>query len=257
MTFIETKLSAGRVAFSLDNLTAETGLSPIAAKNQLLRLGDLVARVSRPQSFFLIVTPEHRAFGAPPVAWWLDDYLGWLRHPYYLALQSAAGAYGSEPQAIQVAQVMTDKPRREIGVGRLRIRFFVKRGIERTPTRPLSGAFAPLRVSTPEATVFDLIRYAPRIGGIGSAIETLTPLLPLVRVGEFDRVLRAEDEPAIAQRLGYIFEKAGEARLAEVIRRWLPSRLALVPLASSRTNPTTSHEAPNWRVLDNSGEFGT
>jgi hypothetical protein len=54
--------------------------------------------------------------GAPPVAWWLDDYFNWLGHPYYLALQSAAGTYGSTPQALQVTQVMTDSPRRQICV---------------------------------------------------------------------------------------------------------------------------------------------
>ena len=88
--------------------------------------------------------------------------------------------YGSNPQALQVTQVMTDGSRREIEVGRLRIQFFVKRRIEQTPTQPLANAFAPVQVSTPEATAFDLVRYASRIGGIGRAVETLTPLLPLM-----------------------------------------------------------------------------
>jgi hypothetical protein len=99
-----------------------------------------------------------------------------------LALQSAAGVYGSNPQALQVTQAMTDVPRREIEVGRLRVRFFVKRGIEQTPTQSPPNAFAPIRVSTPEATAFDLIRYASGIGGIGRAVETLVPLLSLMRV---------------------------------------------------------------------------
>ncbi len=35
----------------------------------------------------------------------------------------------------------------------------MKGEIERTPTQPLANAYAPLRVSTPEATAFDLITY--------------------------------------------------------------------------------------------------
>ena len=76
--FIDARLAAGHVAFPLADLVKETGLSVTAAKNQLRRLGSLVVRVSRLQQFFLIVSPEHRSMGAPPVTWWLDDYFTWL-----------------------------------------------------------------------------------------------------------------------------------------------------------------------------------
>jgi hypothetical protein len=253
--FIEKTLAKGRVGFSLDELIEGTGLSPTAAKSQLLRLDGWTVRVARMQRYFLIVSPEHRAFGGPPVGWWLDDYFGWLGRPYYLALQSAAATYGSEPQALQITQVMTDSPRREIKIGRQRVHFFVKRRIERTSTALPTNAFAPLRVSTPEATAFDLIRYESRIGGIGGVIETLAPLLPLMRPGELSRVLNAEDEPTIAQRMGYIFERLGASRLADTIRQSLPRSLALVPLSSPRAYPGGDGESKQWRVLDNSGEF--
>jgi len=68
----------------------KTGRSLVAAKNQLLRLGTRVVRVSPSQQFFLVVGPEHRSRGSPPVEWWLDDYFRWLGHSYYLALLSAA-----------------------------------------------------------------------------------------------------------------------------------------------------------------------
>ena len=93
--FIDTRLAAGRVAFPLSDLVEGTGLSTTAARNQLLRLGSRGVRVSRRQQFFLIVGPEHRAMGAPPPAWWLDDYFRWLEHPYYLALQSASASMKS------------------------------------------------------------------------------------------------------------------------------------------------------------------
>jgi hypothetical protein len=59
-----------------------------------------------------------------------------------LAVQSAAAVYGSNPRALQATQVMTDSPRREITVGRLRIRCFVKRSLARTLTQPPANAYA-------------------------------------------------------------------------------------------------------------------
>ena len=253
--FIDARLAAGRVAFPLRDLVKDTGLSTTAAKSQLLRLGSQIVRVSRPQQFFLVVSPEHRLVGAPPVLWWLDDYFNWLGHPYYLALQSAASVYGSNPQALQVTQVMTDVPRREIEIGRLRVRFFVKRGIEKTPTQAPPNAFAPIRVSAPEATVFDLVRYASGIGGMGRAVETLIPLLPLMRVPELKQVLDHENETAMAQRLGYVVEKSGHKALAKAIRDWLPSQLFLVPLAPSNDDKASVQMNQRWRIIDNAKDL--
>src|SRR5205807_2774234 len=137
--FIDQRLTLGRVAFPMADLVKETGLSVIAARNQLLRLGNRVTRVSPRHQFFLIVSPEHREVGAPPVAWWLHDYFQWLGEPYYLALQSAASSFGSNPQSLQVTQVMTTIPRRSLEIGRIRVQFFVKRALEETPTQPLAN----------------------------------------------------------------------------------------------------------------------
>ena len=255
--FIDGQRAAGRVAFPLSDLIKETGLSVVAAKNQLLRLGDGVARVTRVHQFFLIVAPEYRAMGAPPPAWWLDDYFGWLGHPYYLGLQSAAETYGSAPQALQVTQVVTDTPRREVQVGRIRVQFFVKRGMERTPNQPLANAFAPIRVSTPAATAFDLIRYAGRLGGIERAIETLAPLVSRIRVSDLKAVLKAEGEVATAQRLGFAFETAGKAELADVVQNWLPGRLDLILLSPSQPEGAAGTVVERWRILNNAQAPGT
>jgi hypothetical protein len=223
----------------------------------LLRLGQQVTRVTRVHQFFLIVAPEHRAIGAPPPAWWLDDYFEWLMHPYYLGLQSAAETYGSAHQGVQVTQVMTDTPRRQVQVGRIRLQFFAKRGADTTPTQSLPNAFAPLRVSTPAATAFDLIRYSGRLGGIERAVETLAPLIPLLRVADLKAVLKAEGEVATAQRLGYVLENAGKAELADVVQGWLPARLDLVPLSSSKPNATAARIIQRWRILNNAAALGS
>jgi hypothetical protein len=253
--FIDARLALGRVAFSLADLMVESGLSAIAAKRQLSRLVGKVVRVSPRQPFFLIVGPEHRNMGSPPAIWWLQDFFNWLGRPYYLALQSAAGWFGSNPQALQVTQVMTDRPYRAIEVGRIQVRFFVKRGIERTPTQQLTQATAPLCISTPEATAFDLIRYATRIGGIERAAETIVPLLPVMGTRELKRVLEAENECATAQRLGFVIEACGAKKLAQAIYDWLPDKLVTVPLSPLTSERKNIPVVERWRVLNNSAEL--
>ena len=63
--FIDARLGVGLVAFALSDLVRETGLSVIAARNQLLRLGKKVTRDSRRQQFFLVIGREHRAMSVP------------------------------------------------------------------------------------------------------------------------------------------------------------------------------------------------
>jgi len=253
--YCDARLALGRVTLDLSDLVKASGLSALAAKRQLSRLRGEVVRISPRQSFYLILSPEHRSMGAPPPNWWLQDYFNWLERPYYLALQSAAGTFGSNPQALQVTQVMTDKPLRPITIGRIQVRFFVKRGIERTPTQQPAGAVAPLLISTPEATAYDLVRYATSIGGIERAAETIRPLLPLLRVRELTRVLNAENEPGVAQRLGFVIEACGDKSLAKVIRNWLPDQLTQVALVPGKEKRDNLPLIKRWQVINNSSEL--
>jgi hypothetical protein len=253
--FIDTRMGLGRVAFSMADFIKESGLSVIAAKRQLSRLRGKAVRVSPRQPFYLIVAPEYRSMGAPPANSWLEDYFTWLGRPYYLALQSAASSFGSNPQALQLTQVMTDRSFRPLKVGRVQVRFFVKRRIAQTPTQQLAQAVAPLRISTPEATAFDLIRYATSIGGIERAAETIKPLLPFLRVPELKRVLEAENEMATAQRLGFVLEASDAYRLAQTVSDWLPEKLALVPISPLQGNRKNIPIVERWQVLNNSIEL--
>jgi hypothetical protein len=200
----------------LSEIVKGSGLSVVAARNQLLRLKDAVVRVSPRQQYFLIVQPQHRILGAPPVEWWLNDYFKWLGQPYYLALLSAAATYGSSHQAVQETEIITQVPRRVMIIGRRRLRFFVKSTIDKTITQQLPQAYAPLIVSTPESTVFDLVKYAERIGGLERVAETILPMLPMITSRALKRVLEAENDVATARRLSTVFETIG----AKDMLRW-------------------------------------
>ena len=184
--------------FSLVNLMVETGLSNIAARNQLLRLRPLVRRISPKLGFYLIVQAEHRRVGSPPVEWWLDDFFRWFGNPYYIA-----------------------------------------------------GARCPVRVSVPEATVFDLVRYAPKIGGLDRAMETMLPLLSNLRSDVLKAVLVAEDEVSTSQRLGWVFEKMGFEKLAAVVFDWLPKSLPVVPVVLGSGFGGWGAVIKKWGVREN------
>jgi hypothetical protein len=215
--------------YPLVQFSESRSLSAITSKHQLHRLPGKVVRVSPRQSFFLIISPEHHGTGAPPPIWWLHDYFMWPGRPHYLALQSAANQFGSNPQALQFAQVMTERSRRAIKAGRAQIRFFVKRGIKQTPTQQLPQAPAPLCIGTPEATAFDLVQYAVRIGGIDRAADTFAPLLPKLHVRELKRMLTAENATTIAPRLGFVLEAKGAKKPANAVYGWLPDKFITVP----------------------------
>jgi hypothetical protein len=254
-TFIDLRLAKGYSSFSLEELMRRTDLSIVAANNQLKRLGSKVVRVAPKQPYFLIVTPSHLDFGAPPVEWWLDDYFEWLNHPYYLALQSAAEAYGSSQQAIQLTQVITDTPRRDITLGRIRVRFFMKSGIGKTITQQMPNARAPLSVSTPETTIYDLVRYAHSIGGIERVAETIEPMLKDVKASNLLRVLRAEDEITTTQRLGFVLEALGADKLADVSCKWLPRNIQLIPIATHYKTDKSASVNKRWSVINNTKVF--
>jgi hypothetical protein len=86
-------------------------------------------------------------------------------------------------------------------------------------------------------------------------METLAPIIPLIRVPDLKAVLKAEDEVAMAQRLGYVLDTAGKAELANVVERWLPPHLDLIPLSKSSPRTKAGQVVHRWRILNNAPEL--
>lgn len=245
--YVDECIASGKYGFSADEVTRESGLCERSAKDQLRRLGKRVTRVTRWQSFFVIKGEGD----AVRYDRWLDDYFAWLGHPYYVGLYSAAAIHGSQPQALQTVQIVTDAPRREVHLGRQWLRFFVKSRCSMAQVQDAPGAFAPMKVSTPETTVFDLVRYAPRIGGIARVAETIRPLLNLLTPPSLKRMLEIENEVATMQRLGFLFEKMERRSLASSVEKWLPDRPVWVALASGAKREASAPRNERWRVVEN------
>lgn len=249
--FVERQLEDGHCGFSLDALVQATGLDPIAAQMQLRRISHVIPLYRR-AGFYLAISPEHRRIGAPPVEWWIDDFFAALWRPYYIGLLSAAAIHGSAPQALQVTQIVIDHRRPTIQIGRLRIQFTEKRGVEKTPVMTPPGARVPVKVATPEATFFDLIRYEHKLGGMPRILDVIDGL-DLSSDG-IEEALRQDLEAKLLQRAGFLLEHTGKAALARLVARHLQGiRLYPAPIIMTSDRNAPRIETNSWNVTGSLG----
>ncbi|MGH8702533.1 MAG: type IV toxin-antitoxin system AbiEi family antitoxin domain-containing protein [Burkholderiales bacterium] len=252
--FAELVQARGRPGFTVRELLSGAALPARAAWDQLRRLekAGAVRRVTPRHDYYLIVPPEYRGVGAPPVQWWLGPYFASIGQAYYLALLSAAAHYGAAHQAVQEAQVMVQKPRRPLALGRARIRFFVKRTLPITPVAKIPADYSVLTVSSPEATLLDLVRHAKRVGGVARVLQVAAELLGRCTAAGLAEALDRDDEVANAQRVGFLLEACGAETLARAVERWLKSRRMLpVPLVPAGRTRLALPENRRWRILVN------
>ena len=249
--FVEEVQARGRLTFTLSEIKArriDEGRALEAALRRHAASG-AIRRVSRKGGFFIIVPPEFRAMGAPPLDWWLDDYMAHLRLPYYLGLLSAAEWHGSAHFAVMGSQVMVSRRLKPVEVGRTRIRFFLKARAEATPKVRRDNLWGSVAISTPEATLLDLLRYSPG-GGIDRITLVAADLAKSCRVPALKAALDAADDTASAQRLGFLLEQLGRKNLTGTIATWLSNRpLRTVDLEAGGAAPWD--KSPRWHIRIN------
>jgi predicted transcriptional regulator of viral defense system len=215
--FLDALQASGRYTFTRVEAARALGLSDIALKNALWRLAR-TGRVTSPRrGFYVIVPPEYRVAGSLPAAWFIRDLMDYLGCPYYVGLLTAASLHGAAHQAPQEIQVVTDHPVGTIEIGRVRIRFVKKVHLSRTPTIGVTTPTGEMRVSTPEATAFDLVRYPEHGGGLSNVATVLQELTERLHGGELVRVAEAAGEMAYAQRFGYLLDRVGRPEVARAL----------------------------------------
>lgn len=240
-----------RYLFRADEFAKLTGraMAGSALKSALSRYSELglIASVAKRPSTWLIVPPEHQHYGAPPVDWWLDDYLRTTEPHYYLALLSAARHWGSAHYALQATQVMVGHPRRPQTIRRLRLDFTFKKDLAQTPVVDVTSSVARIRVSTREATLLDLLRHQAQIGGIEAVARIAKDFGPALDARELVLALTALNQVPAAQRLGFVLEHLKQKKLANQVEMWLQARRRIRRSLDTGVEPGTSSTAHSSR----------
>lgn len=248
---VDSYQATGRYVLLRDQALEALGISDEALKKAVQRLVAKRRLAVPRRGFFIIVPMEYRAAGAPPPAWFIDDLMKFCEQPYYVGLLSAAALHGAAHHQPQEFQVVTNKQQRPAVAGRARLRFFRKRHIERVPTMEMKTETGAMRVSTPEATALDLLRYIEGAGHLGNVATVLAELAEKMDGQRLVEVAKLDGELANAQRLGHILDQVGAGELGAALAAWVASlHPRFVPLRSDRSARRAAKDA-RWHVLVN------
>jgi predicted transcriptional regulator of viral defense system len=249
--FVDQLQSSGRYSFTREEAISALGVSHIALQAAARRLA-AKGRIAAPRrGFYIIVPVEYRSAGAPPPSWFVDDLMRFHSRPYYVGLLSAAALHGAAHQQPQEFQIVTDSILRPITVGRTRFRFFMKWHHAKTPTISVKTETGSMKVSTPEATALDLVRYVGKAGQLGNVVTVLSELAERINPDRLVDAARSEVELSVIQRLGYLLEHFAAPSTAAPLAEWLATqRLRPVPLRTER-HPKATEKDPRWLVLVN------
>ncbi len=242
----------GRYTFRRSEAKAAGQRSDLALKQALGRLVRRGRVVVPRRGFFAIVPAEYALAGSPPAPWFIDDLMAYMERPYYVALLTAAALHGAAHQQPQIFQVMTDAPLRPVTVGRVRIRFTKRVGLDRVPTVAMKTPTGAMKVSTPEATALDLVRFFKAAGHLDNVATVLGELSERLDGSRLLKVAKGTGvEMEVVQRLGYLLDLVKRRDVAKPIAAWVAARkpplARLVPGRGAAEGP----ESRRWHVLVN------
>lgn len=241
----------GRYTFTTEQaheMLGGSGVATLAALRRLKAKGEITTPV---RGFHVIVPPEYRRLGCLPAAEFVPELMAFLGAPYYAGLLTAAEIHGAAHHKPQVFQVVTSQNRRPIVAGLVRIELIAKAKVAHTPTFEKATDRGYLRVSTPEATAFDLVTYLEHAGGLDNVATVLAELAEKLDTGKLIALAQNGTPVVATQRLGYLLEVGGNVDLAlplaSLVKRWAPPVAPLRPGRASRGAPRDR----NWRLALN------
>lgn len=247
--FILSKLEKGYYTFPLREAEGAVGAgrNTWEAINRLVKQGWLF---SPGKGFYVIIDPQHQGSGFLPVEWFIDDWMKHLGVRYYLGILSAAMLHGAAHQKPQKVQVVSDKVIADVDKGAYRISFFYKKNIPESCCGQMQSPAGYYRVSTPETTAYDILRYPNACPSLDLAATVLQELGERISADGLAALVDSGAEAAVLQRLGWLLDYTGWSEKTGLLADRLRDRQMTYRLI--RTDlPKDGSRDPKWRVVVN------
>lgn len=239
--YIEKLQANGQYSFSQEEALEALKCSRISLIHAIQRLKRKNKIAVPKPNFFVIVPLEYKEWGIVPANWFIDHLMKFLGRNYYVGLLSAAAQYGAAHQAPQQFQVLVEKPLRMIRNKGLTIKFLTSDQLPLIPTNKIQTPTGYMTVSSPEATVLDLLKYYSKVGYLNHIATILaelkSSLKPDILISVFQK---SHYEWPILQRLGYllslenIYEKSIIVPIQNIIETHKPKLTPLAPYKEHR-----------------------
>lgn len=198
-------LSHGQSVFTDEQAQQTLGISKGAlldATEKQQRRGCLI----KPRrGFYVIVPPQFLSLGAPPPSWYIDALMAHEQRPYYVGLLKAAELHGATHQAVMEFQAITDKRMPRIKAGRSAIAFYYRKNMDAVSAgvEDYKTNTGYMKISGPELTILDLLRYPQAAAGLNHIVTVLADLGARIDAEKLAS-LSASFERTVLQRLGYL-----------------------------------------------------
>ncbi len=255
-TYLTNLQSEGRIAFTRDEAIASLGITEAAFLKAAARLQERHMLLNPRQGFYVAVPPQFLSWEAPPPSWYIDALMRHEGRFYYVGLLKAAELHGATHHAVMEFQIVTDRQLPKIRAGRSWITFHFRKDLEsvRNGVVERKTDTGTMKVSSPELTALDLLRYIHVAGGIDAVATVLADLGGKID-GDKLAAMAAHYDRACVQRLGYLLDRLGHADRAQTLHNHLTATKSVpwVALEPPKRGPEVSAAIPierneRWRV---------
>jgi predicted transcriptional regulator of viral defense system len=249
--YIDDLTANGCISFTIREFCDVVGVAYKTAKKALAYLKKEREIASPSKGYYLILTPEFRKQGCLPADYFIDDLMRHLNKNYYICLLSAALYYGAAHQQPQKLQVMIDKKIRNIQCGNAHIEFIRNSHCSKVPTQQLNTKTGTIKISTPEATAMDMMKYMKQSGGVGRVATVLDELAESLSAKKLNEFVTQLAEHSSAFRLGFLLDKLGHHELAEKLYETVKTKsVPVIPLVRY-TTITGAPRNKKWHIAIN------
>jgi predicted transcriptional regulator of viral defense system len=214
--------SEGRITFTRDEARNALGITEAAFLKAATRLQKLHMLFNPRHGFYVAVPPQFLSWKAPPPPWYIDALMRHEGRHYYVGLLKAAELHGATHQAVMEFQVVTDRQLPKIPAGRSWITFHFRKDLNslRAGIFERNTDTGTMKVSSPELTALDLLRYIHVAGGVDAVATVLVDLGEKID-GHKLAAMAVHFDRAFVQRLGYLLDRLGHAERAQALHQYL------------------------------------
>jgi predicted transcriptional regulator of viral defense system len=189
-----------------------------------------------------------------PAEYFIADYFNSIKKDYYVGLLQAAVYHGSSHQAVQSFSVLITKPDiRSIRENGLEVNFYSSDKLFKEKIIDIKVRTGYIKVSDPELTAADLIKYYKQVGGMNRVYTVLSELTESISSKGLIDLYDLGYGIAYLQRLGFLLDVLlGKTKLINKLHDSLfHNKLNKVLLVPSKKAGANNMLNKKWNVIVN------